>query len=272
MAGEGIAGKSLVTPSNPILQCEGITKTFGALSAVELVSFGLQEGEILGMIGPNGAGKTTLFNCMIGIHPPTSGRVLFRGTDITGWRPHRICRFGLAKTSQIMEPFRAMTVFENVLIGALHGGQMSGPEARKETARVIQWVGLGAQSEKASASISVPARRRLELARALASGARVLLLDENMAGLNPHEIDEALDLLRAIRDSGRSLIVVEHIMKAVMGISDRIVVLNYGSKIAEGPPQEVIRNEEVVEAYLGTTSVHFGKHPRLAGPGPETEA
>ena len=164
-----------------------------------------------------------------------------------------------------------MTVFENVLVGALHGGQMTGAEARRETERVIQWVGLGAQSAKASSSISVPARRRLELARALASGARVLLLDENMAGLNPHEIDEALDLLRAIRDSGRSLIVVEHIMRAVMGISDRIVVLNYGIKIAEGDPQEVIRNEEVVQAYLGSTSVNFGAHPGLRSPEPETE-
>jgi branched-chain amino acid transport system ATP-binding protein len=250
----------------PILECEGISMRFEALAAVNVVSFGLGEGEILGMIGPNGAGKTTLFNCIIGVYKPTEGRVVFEGTDITGLKPHRICRLGMAKTSQIMEPFRAMTVFENVLVGAIHGGQMSMTEARLEAERVLDWVGLAPQGGKPSHSISVPARRRLELARALATGAKVLLLDENMAGLNPHEIDEALELLRAIRNSGRSLIVVEHIMRAVMGISDRIVVLNYGSKIAEGRPEQVVADDQVIQAYLGSTKVHFGPHPADAGP------
>jgi branched-chain amino acid transport system ATP-binding protein len=234
-----------------VLECTDITKSFGALAALEMVSFSLREGEILGMIGPNGAGKTTLFNCMIGMHRPDKGKVTLYGSDITGLRPYKICRLGLAKTSQIMEPFRAMTVFENVMVGALHGGQMGMSEARRTTWDVLEFVGLADQQEKASASISVPARRRLELARALATKAKVLLLDENMAGLNPHEIDEALELLRKIRQSGKSLIVVEHIMRAVMGISDRIIVLSYGAKIAEGSPSEIVRNDQVIQAYFG---------------------
>lgn len=234
-----------------VLECIEISKSFGALTAVEMVSFSLNSGEILGMIGPNGAGKTTLFNCLIGVHRPDGGRVLFNGREIAGMRPHKICRLGMAKTSQIMEPFRAMTVFENVLVGALHGGNLGMSEARRETTEVLELVGLAEHSEKQSTSISVPARRRLELARALVTGANVLLLDENMAGLNPHEIDEALELLRKIRDSGKSLIVVEHIMRAVMGISDRIIVLNYGAKIAEGAPHDVVNNQQVIEAYLG---------------------
>jgi branched-chain amino acid transport system ATP-binding protein len=235
----------------PVLECRKVSKNFGALAAVQLVSFGLNRNEILGMIGPNGAGKTTLFNCIIGIHPPDNGQVILNLKDITGRKPHAICRMGLAKTSQIMEPFRTMSVFENVLVGALYGGQMGMKDAREETERVIELVGLKEVSEKPSAAISVPARRRLELARVLATGAEVLLLDENMAGLNPSEIDAALELLRKIRQTGKALVVVEHIMQAVMGISDRIIVLNYGAKIAEGTPAQVANNEEVIEAYLG---------------------
>ncbi len=234
-----------------ILEAHNLTKHFGALMAVEQLDFHLDEGEILGMIGPNGAGKTTVFNMIIGLHKPTSGSVIVDGKEVTGLKPHKICRLGVAKTSQIMEPFRAMTVFENVLVAALHGGRMGMREGRRKTEEVVELVGLADQADMAAASISVPARRRLELARALAGGARVLLLDENLAGLNPSEIDEALDLLRRIRDSGKSLIVVEHIMRAVMGISERIIVLNYGSKIAEGSPEDVANNEQVIEAYLG---------------------
>ncbi len=242
------------------LECVGMGKNFGALVALDNVSFQLREREILGLIGPNGAGKTTLFNCIIGLQKPTRGRVMFDGTDITGLRPHRICRLGLVKTSQIMEPFKALTVGENVLIGALYGAVLPMKKAVAETEHILDFVGLAADKDKLSSSISVPARRRLELARALATGAQVLLLDENMAGLNPYEIDEALKLLEKIRDLGKSLIVVEHIMRAVMGISDRIIVLNYGTKIAEGAPQEIASNSEVIEAYFGDKKTFLGQN------------
>jgi branched-chain amino acid transport system ATP-binding protein len=242
---------SLAEPVMRILECKQISKRFGALEAVRAVSFSLGHREILSMIGPNGAGKTTLFNCIIGLLRPDDGRVIFDGTDITGMKPHRVCRLGLAKTSQIMEPFRNMTVFENVLVGALYGGKMNMAAARREAQRVIEFVGLADQSSSPSAEISVPACRRLELARSLATGARVLLLDESMAGLNPSEIEAALDLLRKIRDSGKSLVIVEHVIAAVTRISDRIIVLNYGAKIADGSPEAVLNNHDVLQAYLG---------------------
>jgi branched-chain amino acid transport system ATP-binding protein len=235
----------------PILEGRNLTKYFGALAAVHGVDFSVEKGEILGMIGPNGAGKSTLFNILMGVYAPDEGVVVFKGEMVSGLPPHKICRMGMAKTSQIVQPFKEMTVLENVLVGGLHGKNLSLRDATQEAEKILEFVGLGALKRAVSASITVPDRRRLELARALATGAEVILLDENMAGLNPTEVEEVLRLLIEVRNQGRTLVVVEHIMHAVMGISDRILVLNYGEKIAEGTPDEIANHQKVIEAYLG---------------------
>ena len=234
-----------------ILRVEKIGKNFGALAALNEVSFELHSGEILGIIGPNGSGKTTLFNVMIGEPPADQGEVYFEEKGITRTPTYKICRLGLVKTAQIVQPFAGLSVKDNIIMGGLFGADLPLQQARRKAEEVLEWVGLGALADTPAESITVAMRRRLELARALATNPKVILLDENMAGLTANEIEAVLTLLRRINALGISLIVVEHIMQAVMGISQRVLVLNYGQKIAEGTPAEVVRNREVIEAYLG---------------------
>jgi branched-chain amino acid transport system ATP-binding protein len=237
-----------------ILEARLVTKRFGGLAAVSDVSFDLAEGEILGLIGPNGSGKTTLVNVITGALPRTAGTVRFQGAEITGLPTHEIGRRGVSRTFQVVKPFRNLAVRENVMVGALFGkagGARDLATARRRADEVLEFVGLAHRAESAAEGLNVPERKRMELARALAMRPTVLFLDEVMAGLNPAEIDAAVQLIKQVRDHGVSLIVIEHVMKAIRSLSDRIMVLYHGEKLTEGPPAEVLENPAVVSAYLG---------------------
>jgi len=236
----------------PLLEVRNISKHFGGLLAVADVSFTLQEAEILGLIGPNGAGKTTLFNLVNGVYNSDTGTITFDGKDITGRSPDQVVHLGLSRTHQIVRPLNDMSVLENVTVGACFGREYQPLGAARATAlEVLERVGLASRANSPARSLTLAGKKRLEVARALAARPKLLLLDEVLAGLNPTEIAQMIDLIRSIRDSGVSVFMIEHVMQAIMNLSDRIVVLNLGHKIAEAPPTEVVKNPDVVEAYLG---------------------
>ena len=230
---------------------EKLVKKFGGLMAVNDVTFEVEKGEIFGLIGPNGSGKTTTFNMISGVYPPTSGRVLYRDREIQGMNSHRICHLGIGRTFQVVKPLGRMTVLDNV-IAASFSRVNSMREARSTALRTVEFCGLSPVQEMLAKSLPIAGRKRLEIARAMATRPELLLLDETAAGLNPTELVAAIELIRKIRESGTTVIIIEHIMHVIMTISDRIHAINFGQTIAEGTPKEVAANQAVIEAYLGT--------------------
>jgi branched-chain amino acid transport system ATP-binding protein len=239
-------------PDEAILSVRKLSKRFGGLLALSSVEFDVHEAEVFGIIGPNGAGKTTLFSCLVGALPPTSGEIRFRGSRIDRLPNHAVVRRGLVRTHQIVRPFRDMTVFENVSIGAHFGAhRRRGSDAARRVNEILEFTRLSGVAHSRAGTLTIGQLKRLEIARALATEPRTICLDEVMGGLNPSEIIAAMDLIRSIRVSGVTVLMIEHHVNAVVGVSDRILVLNFGEKIAEGSPTEVLHNRDVVAAYLG---------------------
>lgn len=236
-----------------MLEAKGVTKYFGGMAAVSNVDFSIAPGEIVGLIGPNGAGKTTLFNLISGALPLKSGEIKFKGQKIDGLNPHHICRMGVARTFQLVKVFNNMTVFQNVLLASLFGrlNRISLEDAVGETEKLLEFLGLSKCSSTFTKDLTLANQKRLEVARALATGPQLLLLDELMAGLNPAEVTQAMELVTRIRDKGITVLMIEHVMKAIMRVCNRIIVLHHGEKIAEGTPEEITRSQKVIEVYLG---------------------
>ncbi len=233
-----------------MLQVENMTKEFGGLRAIDNLNLTIEKGQILGLIGPNGAGKSTAFNCIAGSFAPTKGEITFNGQRITGEKPWNLCKMGLARTFQIVKPFATKSVLYNVTVASF-ATTTSRKIAEEKAVAVLESLHFGSKKEILSGNLTIADRKRLEIAKALATEPKLLLLDEVMAGLRPNEVDEMVDILKALRDRGITIFVIEHIMRAIMALSDRIVVIQFGKKIAEGLPKEIANNEKVIKAYLG---------------------
>jgi len=233
-----------------LLDVRNLVKVFGGLRAIDGLSLRIEEGQILGLIGPNGAGKSTAFNCIAGVYPPTAGEVYFYGEKTNDQKPWDLCRKGLARTFQIVKPFASKSLLYNVMVGAFSKTQKRA-EAEGKSLEVLKSVHLYAKKDMRAGTLTIADRKRLEIARALATEPKLLLLDEVMAGLRPTEVDEMVAIIKDLRNSGITVLVIEHIMRAIMALSDRIVVIHYGRKISEGSPKEVASDERVIKAYLG---------------------
>ena len=249
-----------MSATQPLLELRNVTKRFGGLTAVDRINMTVDAGQIVGIVGPNGSGKTTTFSCVSGFYKPEEGSVLLNGVDVTGKQPFEIARLGIARTFQIVQSFEDMTVFDNVALGALKpesdGTSCSLEQAKAQANEVLRMVGLAEESNKLSGSLGIPGRKRLEIARALASRPRILLLDEVMAGLRPVEVDQAVEMIQEIRSQGITIVVVEHLMRAVVALSEKLYVIHHGALLAEGyEAKEVLSRPEVVEAYFGKATL-----------------